>query len=1296
MKKIFSIIVFCTWALTSISQGIVQRGSSSVTNQDDRIKAKLNFYMPVASDTTLNGGLDSSGAQLMVVKPSDTSIYVRMPKPGGGRKWVKMLKSGDTNGVMRFNSRVGAVSLLASDVNTALGYVPVQGNGTNLQYLAGDGSKVTFPITTLTQGANVTITGTFPHFTISSTGGGGSVNLNSSRQDNQFAIKSSPTDSTIILQADSTNKAGAYPVTDRKKVQRQELPLSYAELRALTTYGAQVHYKTLINKQFADFYFDPASTQADDSVMCVRPTAISVGSPGRYLRYYENYILANWFGLVGNGVADDSRNMQKAIEYTHGVYSHTGILKINAGQYKVKNLILWTDRNNDGQPEYTTMTIEGCSPVYDHSGNAGPVTTFVNLDTHSFIIGGQKMLNTHINNISFIGNVSAPGTIKELIERTDADWTSGGFSNDQFSPSALVVVDFAHSLTPSVNRYPGNAANGIPMADYYTGTSYGGSSLFTMDGCSYRNTIVGIMISPNGYTQNCDNMFIKNFHTYGCRTFYASGQSQSRDNHITNGYLLGGTEFFINCSEYGNGYGSPPTTSYTSLAGGLKYLYQSGGGLGSLRFNNTIAESTWSLGKSGTLPTIFDNCDIRFLRPDVDGLFAAPVMAQGGLISFPNSILGYIDNDYRMGFAFNNAGVVHSAGPDLQSPSYNNDRNTVSYVNSNPIVLKGDAIDESTIQGIAVVPDEKIYSTNGGNIYTIKGNVTDKIFIENHTITALNVSDGSGYIKTTGAAKYQVGDFLMTGIDYANDIYDSIGMAAVGYVRAIGNDTVYIKYATYGLKTTVTYGLYVVRTPTFANRTIGDVASGSNVITNVQFDRVNFNAGQKIKGQGIPLNTYVVSRTSTTITMSQNATATSTNVALYDAIYKRSYSPASSSLAFPFPVFIGDEVNYVGYDSAIYKGIYVTNGVPTGTGTPVAVLNLIRYHPPGGGSGVSLLQVDSLVTADAILNQSGSQGTANYNINGIGRVENLIIKGGNVDRDVQLGNRSVANGLGILQVYQNTSANTSSIIELVPKGTGSGYGFMTAFTLYGTDFFADATNYESFGLLAVGTRYNIVSNKGGTGTARPFAMVIDGSDRFIVTSTAVNFPGLAGTGNRLTYRNSSGDLLATVIDPDSVSTVARLRDSVNALRLLISSSNPASQINDSLNALRATLLFDVVHTVTTTNTTPVTGDTLALAANTQATYHLTFHGFDNTGVLNDALWYERRVLIKYSDGVVPTPTVQVIGTDIAEGTLNAVPPPVTFVVSGTLVFIKVASSSTMNIPWQISRTLTDVSAITAH
>lgn len=191
-------------------------------------------------------------------------------------------------------------------------------------------------------------------------------------------------------------------------------------------------------------------------------------------------------------------------------------------------------------------------------------------------------------------------------------------------------------------------------------------------------------------------------------------------------------------------------------------------------------------------------------------------------------------------------------------------------------------------------------------------------------------------------------------------------------------------------------------------------------------------------------------------------------------------------------------------------------------------------------------------------------------------------------------------------------------------------------------------------------------------------------DNFVPTSKAVNdrIRGISVTD----IKRSNDSIFARINNI----WVYKYKDSLG------SASNPAAQIKDSLDALRATLVFDVIHTATTTNTTPVTIDTLVLAANTQATFYLTFHGYDNTGVLNDALWYERRVLVKYSDGSVPTPTVQVIGTDYAEGTLNAVPPPVTFVVSGTLVFIKVASSSTMNIPWSVTRTDRKASSITAH
>jgi len=69
----------------------------------------------------------------------------------------------------------------SSEITTSLGYTPINPNGTNLQYIAGDGSKITFPSSiTYTSGTGINISSgvisnTAPDQNVSLTGAGGLV-----------------------------------------------------------------------------------------------------------------------------------------------------------------------------------------------------------------------------------------------------------------------------------------------------------------------------------------------------------------------------------------------------------------------------------------------------------------------------------------------------------------------------------------------------------------------------------------------------------------------------------------------------------------------------------------------------------------------------------------------------------------------------------------------------------------------------------------------------------------------------------------------------------------------------------------------------------------------------------------------------------------------------------------------------------------------------------------------------------------------------------------------------------------
>lgn len=128
MKKlIIFLCLFVSVAAYSQTPYFVPRSSPLVIAADARLKATLNFYLPVGMDTTLNGGIDSVGA--LFFRWADTSVYVRVPRTvGAGNMWALLFKlnsSPTTSGVVSFNGRNGAVTLLSADVTGALGYTPV-------------------------------------------------------------------------------------------------------------------------------------------------------------------------------------------------------------------------------------------------------------------------------------------------------------------------------------------------------------------------------------------------------------------------------------------------------------------------------------------------------------------------------------------------------------------------------------------------------------------------------------------------------------------------------------------------------------------------------------------------------------------------------------------------------------------------------------------------------------------------------------------------------------------------------------------------------------------------------------------------------------------------------------------------------------------------------------------------------------------------------------------------------------------------------------------------------------------
>src|SRR6266496_1248414 len=96
MRKALIILLFICFYNFVRSQSIVQRSSTAITEQDGRLSAQLNLYVPRYLDTvqaslTINIGIDTCGA--LIFTYSDNSYWMRVCAPT--KHWVKLLKTGD-------------------------------------------------------------------------------------------------------------------------------------------------------------------------------------------------------------------------------------------------------------------------------------------------------------------------------------------------------------------------------------------------------------------------------------------------------------------------------------------------------------------------------------------------------------------------------------------------------------------------------------------------------------------------------------------------------------------------------------------------------------------------------------------------------------------------------------------------------------------------------------------------------------------------------------------------------------------------------------------------------------------------------------------------------------------------------------------------------------------------------------------------------------------------------------------------------------------------------------------------
>jgi hypothetical protein len=642
----------------------------------------------------------------------------------------------------------------------------------------------------------------------------------------------------------------------------------------------------------------PFRSKIFDTTLTIVPEALSLGKWS-----------VRWFGALGDGIQDDQPAIQKTID--SAIVSKLKYVYLPFGNYKIGIGILVRQGLNQF---CNSFRLEGETNVYD--GTAGQ-TKLTTTNKNTFMVGLHKCKGVRVYGIFLNGANSAIANLSvyDVLENPATNF-SGGCRDTPYSPHAGFVVDPFINDSSATDIYP-------DFASYYNSADgNGGSTDIIFDSCRVANLVVGYCLSPHITPQNGDAICINNCWGDSCRSAVSIGQSQNRSCQINNFKCWGHTETIFNSFDYGNGTGDHPEVDGLNVAGSVRYIAK----LTSFANKGIIIkrghlESFYMLNGS----TVFghmtlEGCRINFQAPvyGSPAIHNAYTIFKGGYLKVVDSMFftygaiyytplavdcqsAYFDKCY-----FNQLPINYYLQGQLEFVNCSSAQSTLPFGSSDIItVSKPQELSENTPY---LLLSDMIISYNRRNGSTPLGNTSSLIRkrkrntnITNPTSTTRTPEEWYFFPLKSGTLSFSnidainlTADIVMSAGDDYNKVYiqdtiflngttnilDEYGIAnrylCCGVVTAKNDatSTITLSYIGKGIDAVTNYNFYIGRIPNvYPFFVIGDAISGSNVITNCVGEAPISSAAPRmtIFSPYFPEGTHIISVTSTTITVSNNA-----------------------------------------------------------------------------------------------------------------------------------------------------------------------------------------------------------------------------------------------------------------------------------------------------------------------------------------------------------------------------------------------------------------------------------------
>jgi|GEM_PF-586805 len=622
------------------------------------------------------------------------------------------------------------------------------------------------------------------------------------------------------------------------------------------TSAAHTFYLTDQNKQGFVVYDPSDHTSADDSAM----TFVTANGM-RFKRDVEQGVInVKWFGARGNSV-DDWYPIQKAINYILNTNEAGRTLFFPAGTYVISKPLIIARRTANG---YKQVSITLAGPANSKNISAG-YASISPAFSNTFAIGIQLGKGVTIRDLLIQGRFTFPGSLNQIQVDTLAfsEWKDGVSRDRRLSPYAGIVIDpfsDAGAYPDKDEMYPG-------LHDYYLpGMSRAGSTAVQVIGCSIRNFIVGIMITPSNQ-QNGELIDVIDCELSGNKVAYSMSQAQSKECHVQRLKCWQPTHTVFDNSHYGFRHGdgaAVPMVDGVNIAGYVKQLCSIWAPSFNGSFRNVYAEGLFRIGFVGGPASIaFEDCQLDFSTQD-PGIPYPDFYVLGSGVTFQNCLLRLYPGvpGARLILSGTNN---HYEGGAMNAPpvAVNIDNNGINPVPDfhNIIMFYSGGILGSSRRS-DVNSDFPFKGSNGsgtdpvydGNTYSFRNpyygaDVFYKItYHDNYERTArlsgtpvihADKSSWTAWFKLndpSDASLLRNGDFILTtGLHY-QDEFESLKAATypVGIIRNISHDTVQLINLAYGIRDGMALSLWADYFVNAEAPMTGNLAAGSNIFRSVQ------------------------------------------------------------------------------------------------------------------------------------------------------------------------------------------------------------------------------------------------------------------------------------------------------------------------------------------------------------------------------------------------------------------------------------------------------------------------------